>query len=201
MTSAAGPAVLGIFVGGRATRFAGRDKSALPSPRGGTLLERHLDIGQALQLECVLVGGAHGDQTVRHVPRIMDDPADIGPLGGLAALLSFCDRRPAIALACDMPYVSAALVAKLLAAPEGDVVAPRDRATGKWSPLCARYNPLPCLDAVRRTLAAGDRSFQRCLTRLAVTELTLTPSEHTQLRDWDRPEDVPVDPPGEPAPS
>lgn len=186
------PAVLGIFVGGQGRRFGGRDKSALPSPDGGgSLLSQHVRLGEALGMTAVLVGERGGQAPeAAALPRLTDDPPGIGPLGGLCALLAFAERRPVVALACDMPYVDAELVSRLLSAAPSALVAPRDPATGKWYPLFARYDPSRTHAPIRQAAESGVRSFQTCFRSLPVAELPLSEAEREKLRDWDRPEDL-----------
>src|SRR5262249_43557820 len=102
--------ILGIFAGGRGTRMGGRDKALLSAPdTGETLLARARRLGEELGFECVVVGGpARGELRV-----LADDPPGIGPLGGLGALLAYAGDRPAIALACDMPFVTEDMLARL----------------------------------------------------------------------------------------
>lgn len=190
-------AMLGIFVGGRGTRMGGSDKWALPGPNGSTILQQQLALGASLQLPCVLVGTPPGPAgptstlaAATDAPRIADRPAGIGPLGGLSALLTYVQAPHALALACDMPFVDAAILQRLLTAPAADVVAPRDPESGKWSPLCARYDTAGCRAIVRRAIDDGVRSFQACFARLTVSELVLSAQERARLRDWDRPEDM-----------
>jgi molybdopterin-guanine dinucleotide biosynthesis protein A len=125
---------------------------------------------------------------------VEDAPAGIGPLGGLAALLDAAVTRghnAVIALSCDLPYVSAELIARLAThAPDASAVAPRP--DGVWQPLVARYDPRAGLEATRAALAEGDRALYRVLDRLGsgAVELPMALSDAAQLRDWDEPGDV-----------
>jgi molybdopterin-guanine dinucleotide biosynthesis protein A len=180
--------LLGVLAGGHGERMGGRDKAALLAPGGGeTLLARLLRLGRAAGLQVVVVGG----RGVPGVPRLDDDPAAVGPIGGLCALLSHARDRPAIALACDLPYASAELIAKLARMPcRAPVLAPRDAETGKWQPLFARYDSPRVLPALRAAIATGTRSFQTFLRAVDVQELSLDAGERRQLRDWDTPADL-----------
>jgi len=178
--------------------MGGRDKSALPAPHGGTLLQRELGLADELGWEAVVVGLPPGDgpfpvAAAAGAPQLRDAPAGIGPLGGLGPLLRHAGDRPMIALACDLPYVEAALLRRLAAQPTGpDVVAPR-LGQDWWMPLCARYAPAAVLPALQLTLDAGQRSLQALLRRLSVAELSLDDAERHSLRDWDTPQDMPED--------
>jgi molybdenum cofactor guanylyltransferase len=156
-----------ILVGGRARRFGGRDKSALVVG-GRTILERQLAALAPLTDDVLLVGsaadvgsatnagsafgpsdgpakagphryseGAHGyiDGAHRYVE---DRVAESGPLGGLDAALAAARDDAVILLACDMPFVTTAWLAYLLASADGfEAVVPRsDRG---YHPLCAVY--------------------------------------------------------------
>ncbi len=187
--------VLGLFVGGKGRRMGGAAKALLPAPGSGEPLgARLLRLAEAAGLPVVLIGDARASDLPPSAATLLglhDRPAGIGPLGGLAALLAHADPRPALALACDMPYLDAELLKKLAYDPRpAAVLAPRDRATGKWQALFARYDPRLVRPALEATLAAGERSFQQLFARLPCTELLLDDAEHAQLRDWDYPADI-----------
>lgn len=187
------PPTIGIFVGGTGRRMGGVAKGLLSRPDGMTLLA-HLrsEIERALpHAELVLVGRAEPYASFG-IPGLDDDPPDSGPIGGLCALLQEATRRGApfvIALACDLPFVSARLLTKLTRQP-GACVAPRQG--GKWQPLFARYAPRSALGAARAVVQGGGRSLQMVLERLGteLCELPLDPDELLELRDWDEPADL-----------
>jgi molybdopterin-guanine dinucleotide biosynthesis protein A len=183
--------VLGIFVGGRGRRMGGVQKALLRAPDSAEpLVTRLARIGRALDLEVVLVGAAElGDASAGLVQ--LADAADIGPLGGLLSLLAHAGARPALGLACDMPFVSSELLARLAnEAPQAALLAPRDPQTGKWQALFARYAGARVSPFVQSALERGEHSFQTLFERVPAVELSLAPSEHAQLRDWDTPDDV-----------
>ena len=163
----------------------GRPKGRLLH-EGSTLVERAVAMARATGLTPVLVGDAspYADLCL-DVPRCSDEPAGVGPLGGLRAVLR---RGPALALACDMPYVTAASIRRLQTAPGSEVlVAERD---GRFEPLFARYEPslLPSLEAY---LAEGQRAFQPWLRGLdGEGRLSRVEMAQGTLRDWDRPADL-----------
>lgn len=186
--------VIGLFVGGRGARMGGVVKGNLPGPGGERLLERL--VGQCWKAlpdaPVVLIGEApaHADLGL---PSLADAPAGVGPLGGLRALLLHAKDTGAwgaLALACDLPYLSHRLITRLATeSPEAFFLAPREGAL--WHTLAARYSvlSLPQIDA---TLAAGERALQRVVGRLGAyaRALELTPEELGELRDWDTPDDV-----------
>jgi molybdopterin-guanine dinucleotide biosynthesis protein A len=168
--------------------MGGAPKGLLRGVDGVTLLERWKTLLDDLGAETVLVGVA-GAYAQAGLPAIADEPPGIGPLGGLVGLLRRAGARPALALACDMPFVSRSLVVRLLAAsPEAIIVAPRRNQL--WEPLCARYDAARVLPLAAARAASPFHSLQRLLDDAAAAELPLAADELEQLRDWDTPEDV-----------
>jgi molybdopterin-guanine dinucleotide biosynthesis protein A len=180
-------AVAGIFVGGRGERMGGAAKGLLTGPDGRPIIESLRDILTGIGLEVVLVGRDPRYDALG-LPVVEDEPVGIGPLGGLTGLLLQAGTRPALAIACDMPFIGAPLVERLLAAPRASAVAPR-RGT-RWEPLFARYAPESVLPAARARASRGERSLQGLLDAVGAREMVLTEDEWRQLRDWDTPSDV-----------
>jgi molybdopterin-guanine dinucleotide biosynthesis protein A len=184
----------GIFVGGRGLRMGGVPKGLLPLSNGDTLLARLLrTLDEAgLGLPVVLVGKAEAYAEFA-LPALADAPAGIGPLGGLRALLlqAALEGRPgAIALSCDLPFITSGLVQRLFhERPEALALAPREETL--WSPLTARYS-VRALPAIEDAVRAAEHSLQRLFVRFGAeaAELPLTAFERQSLRDWDCPEDV-----------
>lgn len=140
-----------ILAGGRATRFGGRDKSALVVDRQPILDRQLAQLALVPNLiEVLIVGGTATRDGARRVPDVVPGS---GPLGGIHSALTHARGDAVCCLACDMPYVSAALVARLfdeLDAGGADIVVPRtDRG---YHPLCAIYTRA-CLDPIAKRLA------------------------------------------------
>lgn len=182
---------LGIFVGGKSSRMGGRPKGLLPFPGSQqTLVERMAELATALGLTPVLVGAAAAyEALLPDVARIADEPAEIGPLGGLHGLLCSTVGQ-ALVVACDMPHLSQALLTRLMEEqPSADVLAARSSG-GLWEPMCARYAAQRVAPQLELAIAEGVRSFQALFARLSVAELVLSDGERSQLRDWDSPGDI-----------
>jgi len=128
------------------------------------------------------------------LPALEDTPSGIGPLGGLRALLLDAQARGhahALALACDLPYLEAPLIARLATeTPAASLLAPRQGEL--WETLVARYS-VDALADVDAALAAGERALQRVVRRLGerASELSVDEHERAELRDWDEPGDAP----------
>jgi molybdopterin-guanine dinucleotide biosynthesis protein A len=180
-------AVAGIFVGGRGERMGGAAKGLLVGPDGRPIVERMCDLLRGLGLDVVLVGSdSRYDSLGLRV--VEDEPSGIGPLGGLIGLLRHADDRVVVAIACDMPFIQASLVERLLAAAPAPAVAPRQGT--RWEPLFARYAPESVLPVARARAARGEQSLQGLLDAVGARELVLTADAWRQLRDWDTPSDV-----------
>src|SRR4029077_6303385 len=80
------------------------------------------------------------------VPRWEEPAEPVHPLTGIIAALQAAGDRPGLAGACDMPFLTAELVADL-AAHAAPLVVPE--AEGRLHPLLARWHPslLPALRA------------------------------------------------------
>ena len=131
-----------ILAGGQATRFGGRDKSALLVD-GRRILEHQMAALAPAVDEVLIVGGPRAT--------IHDIVPGCGPLGGLHAALTAARGDAVLLVACDMPYLSTPLLAYLLSlATEADVVVPRSERG--YHPLCAVYTRA-CLDPVAVRLA------------------------------------------------
>jgi molybdopterin-guanine dinucleotide biosynthesis protein A len=190
--------VIGLFIGGQGRRMGGAAKGLLATASGQTILECQLAACSAARPNAtvVLVGthAAYSNSALSPLAELLqltDAPADCGPLGGLRALLLHArDReRPAVALACDMPFVDGALLSRLLTEhPTAAALATRDDK--RWQPLFARYDPGRCVPVVDALLEEGQHALREVLVRVGATQLGLTAEERALLKDWDRPEDM-----------
>lgn len=180
--------VAGVFVGGSATRLGGVPKGLLRTSDGRTLVERTCELLVAVGASDVVLVGTHAAYEHLGLPILEDHPPQIGPLGGLIALLERAGKGRVLAVACDMPFVSEHLFCRLLAAEEAPVVAPR--RSGRWEPLCARYVAPTVLPVALARAAGPHHSLQGLLGEVGAKELALTQYEASQLRDWDTPADV-----------
>ena len=168
---------------------------------GRTILARTLDccaaawdsLFGASVSPCIYLVGESSAYSASGVQRIADEPSGVGPIGGLRAFSrALPPLTSGLAIAGDLPFLTAQLIARLASdTPSAAVLAPRE-LDGRWQPLFARYLPervLPVIDAV---LASGETSLQRLFARLGAhaQPLELSTTERDLLRDWDRPCDV-----------
>ena len=188
--------IVGIFVGGRGSRMGGVAKGLLKAPSSeATLVERlRAELAHALpDAELVLVGAAEPYAGLG-LSAISDEPAGVGPIGGLIGLLAHAEERGAthvLALACDLPRVAAPLLQRLgIEAPTAHALVTAQSEIK--NPLLARYTVAEALPAARATLESGKRSLQAVLERLGdgAVSMPLTPAEAATVGDWDTPEDM-----------
>ena len=167
-----------ILIGGKATRFEGRDKSAL-LVEGRTILSRQIEaLSLAGVSDVMLVGPSTPPSEVEEslrasgLPRHVEDIVPgCGPLGGLHAALSSARHARTLLLACDMPFVTAPLVRHLLslAGEDADVVVPRTERG--YHPLCAVYSR-GCLEPASRRIARGDLTMASLFDEVRVRVVT-----------------------------
>src|SRR5260221_13280362 len=100
-----------ILAGGEATRFGGRDKSALVV-EGRTILDRQLAELTPLTTDILIVGGRESPPSPAKLGA--DIVPKCGPLGGLHAALIASHGAATIVIAGDMPDWSAAFLHYLL---------------------------------------------------------------------------------------
>jgi len=160
-----------ILAGGRATRFGGRDKSALVVG-GRSILERQIAELARITDDVLVVGGCE-DQIRPHGPArfVPDRVPGCGPLGGLDAALAAARDDLVAIVACDMPFVTSAFVSHLLdLTRDADAVVPRTERG--YHPLCAAYTRA-CQPAVARCLADRRLKMVELLQTVRVRELTV----------------------------
>jgi len=193
--SATGAApLLAIFVGGASSRMGGKPKGLLRTSDGRSIVERWRDLATQLDLRSVLVGDARAYAHLE-MDSVGDEMSGAGPLAGLCGVLRARADAQIIAVACDMPFVTAALLRRLAFAesdatdaPDAPILAPR--RDGRYEPLFARYDRARVLPVAERQLAGGDRSLQKLLRDAGARDFVLSKDEWPLLADWDQPADA-----------
>jgi len=179
-----------ILTGGDSRRM-GRDKASLVLD-GLTLLQRVVNIVQPLFAETII--SVRQPRQDIALPQVCDDPAQHGPLAGLAAGLERATTPWVFAVACDMPFITPAVIEHLAACRSGSqAVVPV--VQGHAQPLAAFY-ARDCLQALQLLLgASGQHSFRALLERLRVchvdeAQLLAADPQLRSFFDLDTPEDV-----------
>lgn len=172
-----------VLTGGTAARLDGADKGGIEIG-GSTLLERAL--AALAEVPQVVVVGPEVP-TSRPVTFRREDPPGGGPAAAVLAGLSGFPRPPGIVvvLAVDMPMVTAATVARLLAGvagagAEGAVLVD---AAGYRQTLCAAYRVGPL--AQRGARAGEGAAMRRLVAALEIVEVPATGHEADDVDTWD----------------
>jgi molybdopterin-guanine dinucleotide biosynthesis protein A len=174
----------------------GRDKAALLLT-GRTLLARAVELVREAGGEPLVVGPVSVQALVPGCRRV--DEAEgpgrsqrAGPLPALRHGLATCGTRKALALACDLPFLPAALLRFLIdEADRYDAVVPR--TAGHLQVLAAAYTTA-CVGAIDRQLDAGERATHRFLEGVSlrvIEERELMPFGGAEIFfNVNRPEDL-----------
>lgn len=144
-----------VLCGGQSRRM-GTDK-ALLGLGASTLLERAVATLSALTPRVSLACGASERYARFGLPLVVDRYSGAGPLAGLEAALASAREEWLLALACDLPRVTPALLAQLVQqARSQDLDVCMFETELGLEPLCAVYRT-SCLACVRAALDGGER--------------------------------------------
>jgi molybdopterin-guanine dinucleotide biosynthesis protein A len=149
------PATLLLLAGGESRRM-GRPKALLPA--GGVTLIEWVAARLAPAFAGLLVAARRPEQVPAALrPRLVHDRhPGAGPLAGVEAGLAASSHDVVVAVACDMPNVTADLVRRLALAagaePGLDAAVPR--VGGRPEPACAAYRR-SAAEPIRAALDAG----------------------------------------------
>ena len=189
-----------ILAGGRARRLGGADKASLTVGRA-RIIDRQLAALSAVADDIRIVGHDPARYAGLGVRVIPDAIPDAGPLGGIYSALLDARHDRVLIVACDLPFVTVALLARLVeesrAATDADAVVPR---SGRGlEPLCAIYTTR-CAAAARDRIGEGRLQAAGLLdavrTRIlepdalapydegALFENVNTPHDYERARGW-----------------
>jgi molybdopterin-guanine dinucleotide biosynthesis protein A len=140
-----------ILAGGQARRLGGRDKCRLVID-GRTILDRQLHVLHSVADRVVIVANDVARFLGLGVAVFDDLVSGAGALGGIYTALAIANE-PVLVVACDMPYLTAPFLTRVMeAAQDADVAVPR--AADGYHPLCACYTQA-CAGPIRQRLDAG----------------------------------------------
>ena len=145
-----------VLAGGAASRYGGRPKG-LMAVGGRRILDRVVDaVAQATGAPPLVVANAPDAAAWRPDLRVIPDARPgLGSLGGIYTAVT-AGAGPVLAVAWDMPFVTAELLTALVAGAAGwDVFLPESDGRRGVEPLCGVYGPA-CAAAIERQVAAGD---------------------------------------------
>ena len=145
---------------------------ALLDVAGQPIIERILGALGPLVGERVLLANDSALVGLEGVRVVFDPEPHAGVLPALAAGLEAASGESCLAVACDMPFVSADVfgyLLKLQRETNADVVIPAD--AGYVEPMHAVYRRAPVLDAIRAALARGEQRMISYFSAVAVREV------------------------------
>lgn len=153
-----------ILVGGQSRRM-GRDKAELLLG-GQTLAARIVDALSGVTRRVSLVGARTGYAGL-DLPNVPDLHLDWGALGGIHAALAASGADWIIVVACDLPFVTGELFARLesLINEEIDAVVPL-QSDSRPQPVCALYRRETCRKEVENLIAAGEHTPRTLLANV-----------------------------------
>ena len=182
-----------LLAGGRSSRM-GRDKASLVVGDRGlsqaaytlALLQRFCaQTYLSLRNEQDIPRGAEG------VPVLRDESAAEGPMAGLLAAFRQAPDAAWLALACDLPFVHAGLLARLIERHEMEPTLPfvvfAAATGGEPEPLCAIYGP-PAGPILARYAARGQFSPRRIM--IEESALLLELEDAAALRNVNTPQEL-----------
>ncbi len=175
-----------VLAGGRGTRLGGVDKAVL-EVGGVALLERTLASVSAAE-HVVVVGPPR--VLPPGVQAAQEDPPGGGPVAALAAGVHQLLGHGAdvvVVLACDMPFLTSAHVARLVRAGGSSA---RDGAvyvddTGRRQHLAAAYRVEPLRTALADLDTAENASMRVLAKRLTLVEIRADPESTLDCDTWD----------------
>ena len=178
-----------ILAGGDSRRM-GQDKTALLLD-GKTLLQ-HVTATMQQMFPKVIVS-VRQPRVGLDVPQVCDEQPAAGPLAGLVAGLSQADTPWVFAVACDMPFITTAVVTHLATLRNGhQAVVP---IVGDYAQTLAAFYATSALETMRASLVAGDKRLRGALEKLDVryvseAELRECDPQLRSFFDLDTPQDV-----------
>jgi molybdopterin-guanine dinucleotide biosynthesis protein A len=149
--------IAGFILTGGQSRRMGTDKSRL-ALRGQSFVQRIAGELSLVASPVTLVGNnSAGMGTETGLATVSDVYREVGALGGVHAALSGCLAAWALIVACDFPFVTGELFARLNSFREGfEAVAPI-QSDGIPQPLCSLYRTNPCLVRAEELIKSGER--------------------------------------------
>ena len=176
-----------ILCGGKSIRM-GTPKAIIKLSSGITIIEHVYRALRVICKEVVLVGSPKSiPNSLRHLRCLQDNHRELGPIGGLEALLSSGLDSEYLISSCDLFRVTSDLFSLLL---HPDVRLPAVLSIQKRiEPLIGRY-PTALLPVLRKNIAQGKFAMTN-LVKEAHATLIPVPREHARaLSNANTPEDL-----------
>ncbi len=133
-----------VLAGGRSTRMQ-RDKAAIEYRAGQTQLDAAMELlsTRVARVYLSVRSDQRGEPARARYPQIIDRGDVEGPIAGIVAAQAQHPEAAWLVLACDLPFLDAATLDRLIASrdPDADATAFRSSHDGLPEPLCAIFEP------------------------------------------------------------
>ena len=163
-----------ILVGGQSSRM-GSDTSKLVLGRRTTV--EHIQAALRTVAPSIRVVGARDQSKLSGLENIRDTHERWGALGGIHAALNACQSEWAVIVACDLPLISADLIARLWQFASGtegenfDAIVPI-QPDERPQPLCGFYRRESCSAAAGQLIAEGEHKPRTLLRQVRTRWVT-----------------------------
>ena len=169
-----------ILAGGRASRFGGQDKCRLIVD-GRSIIFRQVEVLQRVASEVIVIGHDPARFADLGLPVHPDRVPNAGAIGGIYTALDAASGDSVLVIACDLPFLDAGLLNRLVTLAE--------RADGAWvrgprgvEPLLACYRQ-SARARIRDRIDAGQLQLIQLGSVLRMAEIT-----EPELRTFGSPE-------------
>lgn len=170
-----------VLAGGAGRRLGGADKAALELA-DQSLLSRALNAVRDAR-SITVVGPPR--QVPANVTVVSEDPPGGGPVAAVAAALGSTEAARVVVLAVDMPFVSAADIARLVDAVEGADAAMFRDASGRRQFLAAAYRADSLRAAIDALESVEGAAMRDVVGRLTVVDVSADPETTLDIDTWD----------------
>jgi molybdenum cofactor guanylyltransferase len=164
------PVLFGLVLAGGASTRMGRDKAAL-AYHGRSQLEWTYELlSQVCTATFVSVRPDQRDEPARAAfAQVVDLQPGIGPIAGITAALQQHQKAAWLVAACDLPFVTQAVLAKLIEQRDPSAIATAYRSAhdGLPEPLCAIWEP-----GARESVLAYVASGKQCPRKFLINSRT-----------------------------
>lgn len=145
-----------ILAGGRSSRM-GTDKAVLEVD-GQTMIARVLEAARAVSERLFVVSNDAEKHAFLGVPIFSDEIKNVGPIGGIYTALQHCHTSHCLVVACDLPFLNAPALQRLIEDCDGQLICAAKSARG-LEPLCAIYAKA-CLPFIEQSIIKKQLSLQ-----------------------------------------
>ena len=184
--------ITGLLLVGGLSRRMGRDKATLVVA-DQPLWARQLSLLRQIKADTIWISAREQpDWAPADVQVLLDTPPSRGPLSGITLALTTMTTSHLMALAVDLPQLTAEYLEKLVAlTPSAKGIVPCNK--GREEPLTALY-PKEAAALAHEALASKDVSLRSFVRRLRLqnllVEYRVTPQERILHRNLNTPEDL-----------